>query len=84
MSLNGWKGQAAKTKLCYLPRTARLSRFSEKDVRPMGRNASGVAGMRIKKKKDDELISMDIIRKEADIKNLEVLGGYRKWPGQKE
>ncbi len=46
-------------------------RFSEKDVRPMGRNASGVAGMRIKK--DDELISMDIIRKEADIKNLEVL-----------
>ena len=46
-------------------------RFSEKDVRPMGRNASGVTGMRIKK--GDELISMDIIRKEADIKNLEVL-----------
>lgn len=46
-------------------------RFSEKDVRPMGRNASGVTGMRIKK--GDELISMDIIRKAADIKNLEVL-----------
>lgn len=46
-------------------------RFSEKDVRQMGRNASGVTGMRIKK--DDQLISMDIIRKEINVKNLEVL-----------
>lgn len=46
-------------------------RFNEKDVRPMGRNASGVTGMRLKK--DDRIISMDIIRKEADIKNLAVL-----------
>ncbi len=46
-------------------------RFSEKDVRPMGRNASGVTGMRIKK--EDHIISMDIIRKEVDVKSLEVL-----------
>jgi DNA gyrase subunit A len=46
-------------------------RFNEKDVRAMGRNASGVTGMRIKK--DDNIISMDIIRKSVDIKNLEVL-----------
>ena len=46
-------------------------RFSEKDVRPMGRNASGVTGMRLKK--DDKIISMDIIRKEVDVKALEVL-----------
>ncbi len=46
-------------------------RFSEKDVRPMGRNASGVTGMRIKK--DDHIISMDVIRKEVDVKALEVL-----------
>ncbi|MBI3232194.1 MAG: DNA gyrase subunit A [Candidatus Doudnabacteria bacterium] len=46
-------------------------RFSEKDVRPMGRAASGVTGMRIKK--GDEIISMDVIRKQADVKNLEVL-----------
>ncbi len=46
-------------------------RFNEKDVRPMGRNASGVTGMRIKK--DDHIISMDIIRKEVDVKSLEVL-----------
>ncbi len=46
-------------------------RFNEKDVRPMGRNASGVTGMRIKK--DDHIISMDIIRKEINVKDLEVL-----------
>ncbi len=46
-------------------------RFSEKDVRPMGRNASGVTGMRTKK--DDQIISMDIIRKTVDVKSLEVL-----------
>ncbi len=46
-------------------------RFKEKDVRPMGRNASGVTGMRLKK--DDKIISMDVIRKDVDVKNLEVL-----------
>ena len=46
-------------------------RFNEKDVRPMGRNASGVTGMRIKK--DDHIISMDVIRKSVNVKDLEVL-----------
>lgn len=46
-------------------------RFNEKDVRPMGRSASGVTGMRTKK--EDKIISMDIIRKAADVKTLEVL-----------
>lgn len=46
-------------------------RFSEKDVRPMGRNASGVTGMRLKK--GDKIISMDVIRKEINVKDLEVL-----------
>lgn len=46
-------------------------RFSEKDVRPMGRNASGVTGMRMKN--NDKIISMDIIRKSVDVKSLEVL-----------
>jgi DNA gyrase subunit A len=55
-------------------------RFSEKDVRPMGRNASGVTGMRLKSRGagsgsagDDKIISMDIIRKSVDVKTLEVL-----------
>jgi len=46
-------------------------RFNEKDVRPMGRNASGVTGMRLKK--DDKIISMEIIRKTINVKDLEVL-----------
>jgi len=46
-------------------------RFNEKDVRPMGRNASGVTGMRLKK--DDKIISMDVIRKHINPKDLEVL-----------
>ncbi len=46
-------------------------RFSEKDVRPLGRSASGVTGMRLKK--GDQIISMDIIRMDAEVKALEVL-----------
>jgi DNA gyrase subunit A len=46
-------------------------RFNEKDVRAMGRSAAGVTGMRIKK--DDYIISMDVIRKEVNVKDLEVL-----------
>ena len=46
-------------------------RFNEKDVRAMGRNAAGVTGMRLKK--DDKIISMDIIRKDVNVKDLEVL-----------
>lgn len=46
-------------------------RFSEKDIRPMGRQAAGVTGMRLKK--DDSIISMDVIKKSTDVKKLEVL-----------
>ncbi|MBL8031200.1 MAG: DNA gyrase subunit A [Candidatus Doudnabacteria bacterium] len=46
-------------------------RFNEKDVRPMGRTAAGVTGMRVKK--DDNIISMDVIRKNLDVKTQEVL-----------
>ena len=46
-------------------------RFKEKDVRPMGRTAGGVTGMRFKK--NDSVISMDVIPKGANPKKLEVL-----------
>lgn len=41
-------------------------RFSEKDVRPMGRTATGVTAMRLKK--DDEIVGMDIIEN-SKVKN---------------
>ncbi|MBV8462090.1 MAG: DNA gyrase subunit A, partial [Acidimicrobiales bacterium] len=40
-------------------------RFSEEDVRPMGRDAAGVRGIRLKG--DDEVVSCDVARDEADI-----------------
>ena len=46
-------------------------RFKETQVRPMGRTAGGVRGIRLKK--DDEVISVDIIDKSQDAKNLQVL-----------
>jgi DNA gyrase subunit A len=46
-------------------------RFSEKDVRPMGRTAAGVRGMRVKK--DDYIMSMDIINEKDKAENLQIL-----------
>ncbi|MCD4705878.1 DNA gyrase subunit A [bacterium] len=46
-------------------------KFNEKNVRSMGRNASGVKGIRLKK--DDQVIGMDVIDAQAKEKNLQVL-----------
>lgn len=46
-------------------------RFKESDVRPMGRLASGVTGVKLKK--GDHVISMDIITKDMTGGNREVL-----------
>jgi DNA gyrase subunit A len=46
-------------------------RFKETDVRAMGRNAAGVTGIRLKK--DDHIISMDIVSEAMDPKHSEVL-----------
>ncbi len=46
-------------------------RFLESDVRSMGRTAAGVRGIRLKK--DDHVMSVDIIEKNQDPKNLQVL-----------
>jgi len=40
-------------------------RYSEKDVRAMGRDAAGVRGIRLRD--DDEVVSLDVARDEADI-----------------
>jgi DNA gyrase subunit A len=40
-------------------------RFKEKDIRPMGRTAAGVKGVRLKK--GDEVISMDVVDKNPPI-----------------
>lgn len=39
--------------------------FSEKEIRPMGRNAMGVIGIRLKE--DDEVVSLDVTKEDRDI-----------------
>jgi len=53
-------------------------RFKQKDLRPMGRNASGVKG--IKLSAGDEVIAMEIIKPEAEKQYLLVMSenGYSK------
>ncbi|HDQ22532.1 MAG TPA: DNA gyrase subunit A [Candidatus Uhrbacteria bacterium] len=55
-------------------------RFKEKAIRPMGRTAAGVRGIRLKK--DDEVVRMDINEKSVNDKNLDLLvvmeNGYGK------
>ncbi len=46
-------------------------RFDEKDARPMGRTASGVKAMRLKK--DDVVISMDLVTRKENIDNVQLL-----------
>ncbi|OGC46832.1 DNA gyrase subunit A [candidate division WWE3 bacterium RIFCSPHIGHO2_12_FULL_38_15] len=55
-------------------------RFSEKDVRSMGRAASGVTGIKLTKKQDDYVVGMVVISKESKKDNLIVVteGGYGK------
>jgi DNA gyrase subunit A len=45
--------------------TGMTIRFSEDDVRPMGRDAAGVRGIRLRD--GDELVSLDVARDESDI-----------------
>jgi DNA gyrase subunit A len=53
-------------------------RFKEKEIRSMGRTASGIRGIRLKK--DDRVVGMDILKKGAEDSYLLVLteNGYGK------
>jgi DNA gyrase subunit A len=52
-----------------------MIRFPEKDVRPMGRGASGVRGIRLIKK--DAVVSMDVVRDGGDLLAISE-GGFGK------
>jgi DNA gyrase subunit A len=56
-------------------RSGMTIRFSEDEVRPMGRAAAGVRGMRLRA--DDEVVSVDVARDEAGIL-IVTDGGYGK------
>ncbi len=75
------EGSSGTDEIILVSENGMAIRFNEKDVRAMGRVSTGVGGMRLKK--GDCLISMDVIAKTADQKNLEVLVITEKGLGKK-
>lgn len=65
------QGTSGKDQIMLASLGGQAVRFNETDLRPMGRTAAGVTGMRFKK--DDAVISMGVIAATADTKKLEVL-----------
>ncbi len=51
--------------IIMVSRLGQAIRFHEADVRPTGRNTSGVRGMRLRK--DDEVIATDVARDDSDL-----------------
>jgi DNA gyrase subunit A len=75
----GWVDTSqGEDEVVIVTRGGQSIRFSEKNVRPMGRSAAGVKA--IKMKKDDEVVGMDILRKTAEDPQLLVITekGYGK------
>lgn len=54
------KSTNAKDEIIMVTKRGRIIKFAEKEVRVMGRNASGVRGMRVSA--DDEVIGMQVVR----------------------
>jgi DNA gyrase subunit A len=44
-----------------------LARFEEDEVRPMGRDAAGVIGIRLLKRENDTVIAMSVVEPDADL-----------------
>jgi len=57
-------------------RGGKAARFKEKEVRPMGRSARGVIGMRLVKK-DDAIVSMDVVNQSEALLTI-TENGYGK------
>jgi DNA gyrase subunit A len=57
-----------------------LARFAESEVRPMGRDAAGVIGIRLLKKKGDSVVAMTVVEPEADLLVLTETGYGKRVP----
>jgi DNA gyrase subunit A len=51
-----------------------LARFDESEVRPMGRDAAGVIGIRLLKREGDNVVAMRVVEPEADLLVLSETG----------
>jgi DNA gyrase subunit A len=57
-----------------------LARFSESEVRGMGRDAGGVIGIRLLKKEGDEVVSMSVVQPGSDLLVLSETGYGKRVP----
>jgi DNA gyrase subunit A len=57
-----------------------IARFSESEVRAMGRDAGGVIGIRLLKKAGDEVVSMSVVQPGADLLVLTETGYGKRVP----
>src|SRR5215218_8141812 len=57
-----------------------LARFSEDEVRPMGRDAGGVIGIRLLKREDDQVVAMRVVEPDADLLVLTETGYGKRVP----
>ena len=75
-----------KDEIILVTKKGQAIRFKEKQIRPMGRTASGVKGIRLKK--DDEVVGMDVIRCQMSNVKCQMLvvteNGYGKRTDLKE
>ena len=51
-----------------------LARFEEDEVRPMGRDAAGVIGIRLLKREGDTVVAMSVVEPDADLLVLTATG----------
>jgi len=75
----GWVDTSnGENEIMLVTKKGQSIKFDEKDVRPMGRTAAGVMG--IKLKKDDQVVGMHVVHKESKDSLLLVLSekGYGK------
>jgi DNA gyrase subunit A len=57
-----------------------LARFEENEVRPMGRDAAGVIGIRLLKRENDSVVAMSVVEPEADLLVLTETGYGKRVP----
>jgi DNA gyrase subunit A len=57
-----------------------LARFMESEVRPMGRDAAGVIGIRLLKREGDSVVAMSVVEADADLLVLTETGYGKRVP----
>ena len=58
----------------------KLARFEEDEVRPMGRDAAGVIGIRLLKREGDSVVAMSVVEPDADLLVLTETGYGKRVP----